>query len=111
MLLMRAAYITLASERGLGPGHFDWWAPNQFPGPNPLPLALVMDVARIKALCMWPYKSWVAIISSELGGMQIFFLDSNIGFKYVFLGEREIRLQQRLHNIKQFLAQNKIKKE
>ncbi len=62
MLLMQAASIIWASERGLGPGNFDWWAPNrlnailqgpkksQFPGPNPLPLALVMDVTRIKII-------------------------------------------------------------
>jgi hypothetical protein len=62
MCMMQAAYITLASERGLGPGNFHWWAPNRLdailqdpkkvsiPGPNPLPIALVMDVARIKII-------------------------------------------------------------
>ena len=66
---MQAASIFWASERGLGPGNFDWWAPNrldaisqgpkksQFPGLNPLPLALVMPAS--KALCIGPYKSQV----------------------------------------------------
>jgi hypothetical protein len=29
----------------------------RFPGPNPLPLALVMDAARIKSITLGPYKS------------------------------------------------------
>ncbi len=65
MLLMREASITGASERGSGPGNLDFFGPqmalafglnasshypknSRFPGPNPLPLALVMDAARIK---------------------------------------------------------------
>jgi hypothetical protein len=32
---------------------------NPFPGPNPLPLALVMDLPGSKALRMRPYKSYV----------------------------------------------------
>jgi hypothetical protein len=62
MLLMRAAYITLASERGWaleiltgGPQvssmpFYRAQKKAQFPGPNPLPRALVMDVARIKSI-------------------------------------------------------------
>jgi hypothetical protein len=67
MLLMRAAFITWASERVLGPGILDFLRPQMalaywlnailqgpkkswFPGPNPLPVALVMDAARIKSI-------------------------------------------------------------
>jgi hypothetical protein len=64
---MRAASITWASVRGLGPGNLEFFGPqmalaywldaisqdpknSRFPGPNPLPLALVMDAARIKSI-------------------------------------------------------------
>jgi hypothetical protein len=67
MLLMRAASITRASGRGLGPGNRDFFGPcemassrkvrvilgpkkSRFPGPNPRPLAQVMDAARIKSI-------------------------------------------------------------
>ncbi len=30
---------------------------SRFPGPNPLPLALVMDLHASKTLCTGPYKS------------------------------------------------------
>jgi hypothetical protein len=67
MLLMRAASITLANGRGLGPGNLDFFGPqmalaywlnaisqgpkkSRFPWPNPLPLALIMDAARIKSI-------------------------------------------------------------
>jgi hypothetical protein len=63
---MRAASITWVSGRGLGPGNLNFFGPHmalayrlnaisqgpkesQFPGPDPLPLALVMDAARIKS--------------------------------------------------------------
>jgi hypothetical protein len=54
---------TRASGRRLGPGNWDFcemassrhasggWAQKRFPGPNPLPLALVMDWPASKALC------------------------------------------------------------
>jgi hypothetical protein len=65
MLLMRAASNTLASGRGLGPGNLGFFGPqmalayrldassqgpkkSRFPGPNPLPHALVMDAGPIK---------------------------------------------------------------
>ncbi len=32
---------------------------SRFPGPNPLPLALVIDSARIKSITQGPYKSYV----------------------------------------------------
>ncbi len=74
MFLMRAASITWASGRGLGSGNLDLFgtqmAPpyrldaisqgpkmSQFSGPNPLPLALVMDAARNKSITREPYKS------------------------------------------------------
>jgi hypothetical protein len=64
---MRAASITWASGRGEGPGNLEFFGPqmtlayrldaisqgskkSRFPGPNPLPLALVMDAARIKSI-------------------------------------------------------------
>jgi hypothetical protein len=68
MLLMRAASITWgAIGRGLGPGNLDFFGPqmafaywldaisqgpkkSRFPGPNPLPLALIRDAARIKSI-------------------------------------------------------------
>ncbi len=54
MLLMRAASITLASGRELGPGNLDAISQgtkkSPFPGPNPLPLALLMDDTRIKRI-------------------------------------------------------------
>ncbi len=76
MLLMRANFITLASGRGLVPGNLNFFGPqmalpklhdaitqflkkSRFQGPNPLPLALVMDLPASKALCTGPYKSWV----------------------------------------------------
>ena len=74
MLLMRAASITWASGWGLGPGNLEFFGlqmalvyrldavskglkNSQYPGPNPLPLALVMDAARIKSITREPYKS------------------------------------------------------
>ncbi len=42
--------ITWASGRRLGPGNFDFF------GPNPLPLALVMDLPVSIALRTGPYK-------------------------------------------------------
>jgi hypothetical protein len=64
---MRAASIIWASGRGLGPGNLEIFWPqmtlayrldaisqgpknSRFPGPNPLPLALVKDAARIKSI-------------------------------------------------------------
>jgi hypothetical protein len=62
---MRAASMTWAtSGRGLGPGNLNFFGPqialafrldaisqgpkkSRFPGPYPLPLALVMDAARV----------------------------------------------------------------
>ncbi len=69
MLLMRAASFTWASGRGLGSGNLDFIGPqmalaylldaisqgpkkSRFPGTNPLPLALVMDAARIKSITL-----------------------------------------------------------
>ncbi len=66
MLLMRAASISWTSGRGLGPGNLEFFGPqialayrldaisqglknSQFPGPNPLPLAQVMDAALLPA--------------------------------------------------------------
>ncbi len=60
--------ITLANVRRSNLGNLEFFEPqmalayrldtisqgpknSRFPGPNPLPLALVMDAARIKALC------------------------------------------------------------
>jgi hypothetical protein len=60
--------ITLASGRGLGPGNLEFFGPqmalayqlnaisqgpknSRFPRPNPLPLALVMDLHASKTLC------------------------------------------------------------
>ncbi len=74
MLLMWAASIIWASGRGLGPGNLQFFGPqieltylldafsqdpknSRFPGPNPLPLALVMDAARIKSITHVAYKS------------------------------------------------------
>jgi hypothetical protein len=72
---MRAASITWASGRGMGSGYIDLFRTqialpyrrldaisrgpkkSQFSGPNPLPLALVMDAARIKSITREPYKS------------------------------------------------------
>jgi hypothetical protein len=71
MLLMLAASIT---GRGVGPGNLDFFEPqialtywlndisqgptkSCFPEPNPLPLALVMDPARIKSITHGAYKS------------------------------------------------------
>ncbi len=65
--MMRAASITWAIERGLGPENLEFFgsqmalayqldvisqAPknSRFPGPNPLPLALIMDAASIKSI-------------------------------------------------------------
>jgi hypothetical protein len=58
MLLMRAASITKASGRVLGPGNLDFFGPGwhspissmPFTRPNPLPLAQVMDAAPIKSI-------------------------------------------------------------
>ncbi len=67
MLLTRAASITWASGRGLGPGNIEFFGPqmalafrfnaisqdqkkSRFSEPNTLPLALVMDAARIKII-------------------------------------------------------------
>ncbi len=51
MLLMRAVSITGASRRGLGPGNLDAISQGpKKPGPNLLPLALIMDAARIKSI-------------------------------------------------------------
>jgi hypothetical protein len=62
MLLMRAASITWASKREWALEILNFWAPNftgptsqglknsQFPGPNPLPPAQIMDAARIKSI-------------------------------------------------------------
>jgi hypothetical protein len=64
MLLMWAASITWASGKGLGPGNLDFFRlqmaltykldaisqgpkKSRFPGPKPLPLALLMDVLYI----------------------------------------------------------------
>ncbi len=69
MLLMRGASITLTSGRGLGPGNLDFFGPqmalayqlgaisqgpknSRSPGPNALPLALVMDAASINHRCV-----------------------------------------------------------
>jgi hypothetical protein len=79
MLLMRAASITWASGRGLGPENLEFFGPqmaltyrlddisqgpkkSQFPRPNPLQLALVMDAARIKSIMHWA----VYIIGAEI---------------------------------------------
>jgi hypothetical protein len=62
MILMQAASITWAGGRGLGPGNpqmaFAYRLDaisqgpknSRFPGPNPIPLAQVMDAARIKSI-------------------------------------------------------------
>ncbi len=59
MLLMRAASITWASGKGLGPGNreFFWvlWKGIEpigegHLGPNPFPLVEVMDASRIKSI-------------------------------------------------------------
>jgi hypothetical protein len=67
MLVMRAASITWANGRGLGPGNLYIFGlkmalayrldaisqglkNSRFPGPNPLPFALVIDAARIKSI-------------------------------------------------------------
>jgi hypothetical protein len=67
MLLMRAASITWASGWGLGPGNLEFFGlqmalvyrldavskglkNSQYPGPNPLPLAHIMEAARIKSI-------------------------------------------------------------
>jgi hypothetical protein len=67
MLIMRAAPITWASGRVLGPGNLEFVGPqmahayrldaisqglknSRFPGPNTLPLAQVKDAAHIKII-------------------------------------------------------------
>jgi hypothetical protein len=66
MLLMRAASITWANGRRLGPGNLEFFRPqmalaywldafshlknSRFPGHNPLTLALVTDAARSKTI-------------------------------------------------------------
>jgi hypothetical protein len=76
MLLMQAASISWVSRTGLGPGNPEFFGPqmafphrldaisqgpknSQFPGSNPLPLALVMDAALIKSITHGAYKSYV----------------------------------------------------
>jgi hypothetical protein len=66
--------ITRAGGRGLGPGNLEFFGPqmaldfrldvisqgpknSRFPGPNPVPLALVMDLQASKTLRTGPYKS------------------------------------------------------
>ncbi len=54
--------ITWASGRGLGPGILEFFGPQmvltyRLTGPNPLPIALVMDMHASKILCMGLYKS------------------------------------------------------
>jgi hypothetical protein len=57
--------ITWASGRGLGPGNLEFFGPKwhspigsmPFPGHNPLPLALVMNLNATKTLRTGPYKS------------------------------------------------------
>jgi hypothetical protein len=74
MLLMRAnPLLGQGGGRGVGPGNRDFFGPQmalafrlnaisqgpkkyQFPGPSPLPPALVMDAARIKSIT---HKSYV----------------------------------------------------
>ncbi len=79
MLLMRAASITWASERGLDPGNL-FWAPNgtrlsaryHFTGPKKVSisraqLALVMDAARIKSIAHGAYQgAQIAILPTTL---------------------------------------------
>ncbi len=79
MLLMWAASIARTIGRGLCPGNRDFLGPvklhradrrvtsggpkrSRFPGPNPLPLALVMDAARIKSIT----HGAVLIISAQI---------------------------------------------
>jgi hypothetical protein len=67
--------ITRASGRGKGPGILKFFGPqmalayqlddisqgpknSRIPGPNPLPLALVMDMHASKTLCIGLYKSY-----------------------------------------------------
>ncbi len=67
MLFMWAASFTRVNGRGLSPGNREFLGPvkwhradrqvpfgaeknSRFPGPNPLPIAQVMDAARIKSI-------------------------------------------------------------
>jgi hypothetical protein len=75
MPLTRENPFTRESGRGLGPGNRNFFGPcemasreanaiwglkkSRFPGPNPLPLAQVMDLLATKALRTGPYQSEV----------------------------------------------------
>jgi hypothetical protein len=82
MLLLRAASITWASGRVLGPGNLDFFGPQMtlafqldaiwqgpkkswFPGSNPLPHALVMDAASIKSIMHGAVLNTVAEIANR----------------------------------------------
>ncbi len=70
---MRAASITRASGRGLGPGNLEFFGSqtelayrldaisqglkySRFPGPNPFPLAQVMDAAILRRVSVRIFK-------------------------------------------------------
>jgi hypothetical protein len=52
---------------------------SQFPGPNPLPLVLVMDFPASKALRTGPYKPYCRIINSYLFKREIHLLLAVLG--------------------------------
>jgi hypothetical protein len=57
ILLMRATFLTPNGTCLTARCHFTGPKKSRFPGPNRLPLALVMELTASKALCMELYKS------------------------------------------------------